>query len=129
MKVKKIKTPPNTLCVCFSSKVLLTSSRRAMQLQVFYNLLPLPSPTHSLFINPFKSSLLMIHSHWGFSSKLLCILDSRFLMKISWLNENESKLFLLLFSMVDFKGICNFNVLLKIKTKNIVLFLLTSKKN
>jgi hypothetical protein len=30
--------------------------------------------------------------------------------------------------MVDFKGICNFNALLKIKTKNIVLFLLTSKK-
>ncbi len=48
--------------VCFSSKVLLTSSRRVVQLQVLYNLLPLPSPTHSSFVNPFKSSLLMIHS-------------------------------------------------------------------
>jgi hypothetical protein len=49
-------------------------------------------------------------------------------MKVSWLNENASKLFLILLSMVDFKGICNFNALLKIKTENIVLFLLTSKK-
>lgn len=49
-------------------------------------------------------------------------------MKVSWLNENASNLFLLLVSMVDCKGICNFNALLKIKTKNIVLFLLSSKK-
>jgi hypothetical protein len=61
---EKIKTPSNILCV-FSSKVLLTSSKRVVQLQVLYNLLPLPSPTHSSFVNPFKSSLLTIHSHYS----------------------------------------------------------------
>jgi hypothetical protein len=49
-------------------------------------------------------------------------------MKVTLLNENASKLFLLLLSMVDFKGICNFSALLKIKTEKIMLFLLTSKK-
>jgi hypothetical protein len=34
-----------------------------------------------------------------------------------------------LFSMVDFKPICNFNALLKARTENIVLFLLFFKKN
>jgi hypothetical protein len=33
-----------------------------------------------------------------------------------------------LFSMVDFKTICNFNALLKARTKNIVFFLLFFQK-
>jgi len=33
-----------------------------------------------------------------------------------------------LLSMVDFKGMCSFNALLKMKIENIVLFFLFSKK-
>jgi hypothetical protein len=44
------------------------------------------------------------------------------------LKENAFELFLLFFSMVDFKRICSFNTLLKVEIDNImVLFLLPSK--